>query len=256
MMKVLAFIASAMLASHAYASKAVANNRTDAVSAMAERVARRAPFYTAKKHSLRPASNQAVNQSIFIVTSETKEGMSGGTAFLTLTPSGVPVIVTNRHVCEGADRDMREFTLHFQDKTYKAKLAAKSNHADLCLLLPEPALVATVRPLPLQPRPLTPGEAVCVHGHPRLRPITEFAGIFLGQQWEQIGTGEPFRKSTVVLIGCVDFMILPGNSGSPLFNSQDQVAGVVFAYDESGGACRGLFIPTSELIRFMIEVER
>jgi S1-C subfamily serine protease len=177
---------------------------------------------------------------------------SGGTGFAIRTHDGKVVIVSNSHVCDNNP----EMWLGQDDnpKLFVSKVIKKDPEKDLCMMTaPKDAV-----PLPLAPVAPKQFEEILVIGHPHLEPITPaFGHILVLHRAVQIMASGP---ACGVFTRGVEFYcektysgylseakILPGNSGSPVFNSTGQVIGVAFISTPVGS----LFINFESLNKFL-----
>lgn len=198
-----------------------------------------------------PSLSEKAAQAVFVIMPYTPQRVrGGGTGFLVVTPNQGTVIVTNRHVCETADEEGTHFLLEQGPAVWVAPLVMKSKKTDLCIIKPPKEVLDTRTGFELSATKPKAGEYVQVYGHPFLRPLTHTFGKYVNEAREPLGMlGTPFAPDFVMLIGRLDFMVFPGNSGSPLLNSLGDVVGVIFAME--GASRNGLFVPVSELRTFL-----
>ncbi|MCG9967292.1 serine protease [Pelotomaculum terephthalicicum JT] len=134
-----------------------------------------------------------------------------GTGF-NIDPSGV--IITNHHVIE----DTLNMTITFPDgKVYKAARWSSKPESDLAVIVLE------AEGLPAVPvgttTPPAPGDKIKLVGNP----------LALNSIMVEGNVGQYLRvKDMQGKIFSIDAPIYPGNSGSPVFNMNGQVVGVVF----------------------------
>jgi len=202
----------------------------------------------------------------------TKTG-GGGTGFQLLGPSGTPYIVTNSHICEGAQKDSKDqnHVLVKRDNHWlKRRILEIDENADLCLVEAWPSISGLTLGDEVEI-----GEKVSAIGHPRLGPttktdgeVTAFESVslqhhimksgdakldgFLSASDEACNLPKNFvAKQMLYLYGILplgevpicfvketnairlNVIIFPGNSGSPLVDSSGNVVGVVFATDSN-----------------------
>ena len=129
-----------------------------------------------------------VGSKVVIITTNrflTAEQGGGGTGFHVVAPSGKTYIMTNRHVCNGADKDGRLWVQVLgRTAAHHNKVIAMSDSFDLCLVEP----IAGIVGLDLGPSPSLGEDAIYV-GHPRLQPRTYDAGEVVGSQPITINAG-------------------------------------------------------------------
>ncbi len=196
------------------------------------------------KSAERPEDFQRIAKDrVFKVLIQTFNGVGGGTASLVHTKKG-NVILTNKHICEASEAGI--ITMLEQDgKRYYTEVLRMSQTTDLCLLkIPQDLKNERAYELaPKQPEKETP---VYVFGHPYLEPLTENHGRY---RHEFVLPEEKNEKYvlTGIYAGRLSFFIRPGNSGSPVINSDGDLVGVVFAVDQLGG----LAIPWISVVNFL-----
>lgn len=128
---------------------------------------------------------------------------------------GSGIIVTNRHLVEGADYIVVSFA---GGRRYPAVSWYWSAEADLAVLLLESEGFPAVSPdFDFVPQA---GEEVIIIGNPLSSTGIALRGVIV-DTGPAVGSGE-----TVALIGAP---IHPGHSGSPVFNGAGRVVGVVYA---------------------------
>ena len=195
-----------------------------------------------------PSPAALAKQAVFIVMPKTPERIrAGGTGFLLRTPELGVIILTNKHVCDTIP-DTEFFTLEQGERTYTAHLRKKSEVTDLCIIDPPQELLRTRTPLELAHSDAREGQALHVFGHPYLRPLTHAFGHFVNITREPIRMPKVFTPNHVMLMGRVDFMVHPGNSGSPVMTEAGKVVGIIFAMEGSNHA--GLFVPLEAIRNF------
>jgi S1-C subfamily serine protease len=188
-------------------------------------------------------------QAVFMIKPYTENRQlihTGGTGFLVKTQNGNTVILTNRHICR-MDPSKSYVLLEQGLSVYAARILVISSLTDLCIIQAPPEIVASRIAYKLSAEDPTPGEHVTVYGHPYLRPLTRSAGRYVNTSREPLDMESEalaFDPKKVVRIGSIDFMVFPGNSGSPLLNDDDEVIGIIFAYDVTRA---GLFIPLQDI---------
>lgn len=219
-----------------------------------------------------------------IVKVMNREGTGGGTGWSARTNKGRSVIVTNDHVCTVAVNDYVVLEEKGGRKSIKPILA-RSIERDLCVIegLPIP-------PLKIADKNPTAFATLNVFGHPLLNPITPATGQYVADGIMQIGfsteedgtcrggelrrlhtadinipeppnTIMPYNVEPTGLFGayCVVDMelsyttvpIFPGNSGSPVTNTDGEVIGVMNSASTRDN--RGNFIPLIYLKQILEE---
>lgn len=170
---------------------------------------------------------------------------SGGTGFHIKTEKGVVYILTNKHVCELADRN-DIVIVETQGKQYLRKVIKRYTKHDLCLITP----IDQSHDFLSISNSVNQGEDIVVVGHPGLRHLTLAHGEFVGQTELKLNSlvdspnqcdgkiiDDPFVSAMYKkLVGLETFVsdsiscpIYGGNSGSPVVNKWGKVIGVVFA---------------------------
>lgn len=161
-------------------------------------------------------------------------GQKSGTGF-NISSDGI--IVTNHHVIEGAHK----ITVTFPNgKRYSAKSWAGKPEYDLGLVKLEQSNLPTVA-LNFNNPPM-PGDALIVVGNPM-----DINNVVVAGELKQY----VLVKNKTGAMLCIDVPIYPGNSGSPVFDIDGRVVGVVFgnAVVEENGTEKtyGLAIPIREI---------
>lgn len=205
-------------------------------------------------YKLTPPRTQTLNRKS-IVKVLNLEGNGGGTGWVARS-GGKKVIVTNDHVCGVS---FGGFVRIEEDNGQPSiKRVLKRNFArDLCLVegVDAPALTIAERPARID-------DTVKVLGHPGLRPTAPATGTYTGNGIVPIGFGadasgecpegaeaiQSFFGTFCILameLGYTTVPIMPGNSGSPITNTDGEVIGVINSADSTGN--QGMFIPLNYL---------
>lgn len=169
------------------------------------------------------------------VTNRIGTGEKTGTGF---NAASGGIIITNHHVIEDASK----ITITFPDgKSYRAKRWVGKPEYDLAVIELEKTNLPYV-PLNLHELP-KPGDNLLVIGNP-----LGFNNIAVeGKLLEYLFL---IGKPSPVL--CMDLLIYPGNSGSPVFDADGRVVGVVFGFFERTESEQkkpyGLAMPIKEII--------
>ena len=156
----------------------------------------------------------------------------GGLATGSAVAIGEDLLVTNRHVIEGADR--LEVTT-WDGRTLTVEVAKAATTHDIAVAevaggLPDAAAVAT--------GDVEAGAEVLVAGYPRGGALS-------------IAEGRVTRRTEDLLFGAeagalaLDVEVRPGNSGGPVLDTDGRLVGVVYAYAQDDG--RGFAVPVSAL---------
>lgn len=159
---------------------------------------------------------EILGNSIFVVKNITDD--SQGTAFLL---DGVG-IVTNEHVVSGVSKSMAPHMISFkragEDKEYTAELILSDKKADLAIFQPN----AEFRSIPALRKAnrttIRPMESVLSIGFPKHRDGTTHY-IARGHTTQR-------RLQVDLELWLVDFTLIEGNSGGPIFNDSMEVIGV------------------------------
>jgi S1-C subfamily serine protease len=189
----------------------------------------------------------------------------GGTGFVVRGFSGKSYTLTNSHVCAGAREGVMEARKWGAQRGARLRVLDVSDTSDLCLL----ETVGASEPLRLGYE-LEANQPVVVIGHPHLQPLTPSAGVALERDTTSMYvdlapsecTGPAKKIETVdTIFGsqsvCVftlrsmltSAVIYPGNSGSPVLDSDGLVVGVVFAGDRRSNY--GVIIPLEDVADFL-----
>lgn len=191
---------------------------------------------------------------------------SGGSGIILESSYKESIVLTNEHVCNVtknggfvSNNDGKSFLVH----SYKA-----SATQDLCLIKVLGDLGASTEIASKAPTLFY--DSAKISGHPTLLPTVVTTGHFSGRQSIQVMTGlKPCTKEDESTLGgalicmilggmpilkeydtvLVTATIMPGSSGSGVFNSHNQLAGVVFA--GSGNLGYASTIPYENMMEFL-----
>lgn len=148
------------------------------------------------------------------------------------------IIITNHHVIEDANK----ITVIFPDgKIYNAKGWNSKPEYDLAVIELDKNNLPSI-PLNLDKLP-APGENLLVIGNP-----LGFNNLAIKGRLEEY----IFLQGKPSPVLCMDLLVYPGNSGSPVFDTDGKVVGVVFGYLEQKENEQirpyGLAMPIKEVI--------
>lgn len=201
------------------------------------------------------------------VTNFTKT--SGGSGSIIESTSTRSLILTNSHVCElvaevGGLINTQDGKEHIISGTIKA-----TNH-DLCVIIVSENLHAKTIIAKSAPREF---DKVMVIGHPNLFPTVITEGRFSKSVTVPVQTGskpcseEDFLGPNAIMCAffgvlpqvrlfqaiLVSALIMPGSSGSPVYNEQGELAGVAFA--GAGNIGFGLIVPWEFVVNFLASIK-
>ena len=188
---------------------------------------------------------------------------SGGTGVIHDSAPGQTTIITNSHVCGVVANG--GLVIH-KGSAYTVNTFKRSTQTDLCLITISANLGVNTA---IANRPPREFEVAYVSGHPHLLPVVPNEGHFSGKDIIEVLTGfEPCTDEDLdgpfglicALVGgkpilkhyqaqLVSATIMPGSSGSGVYNSEKQLTGLVFA--GSGEFGYGWIIPYESLINFL-----
>jgi hypothetical protein len=189
----------------------------------------------------------------------------GGTGIVLRSTQSASLILTNAHVCKVVEQGglVRGEAGSFMVTAYKPSLKN-----DLCLIKVEGNLKANTAVSKRAPKAYY--DQTAVSGHPALMPNIISRGHFSGRQVLQVVIGikkcteedaqNPEKALACMLIGGIPIIksydsalvsatIMPGSSGSGVYNSDNELAGVVFA--GSGQLGYGWTVPYQSVIDFL-----
>lgn len=195
------------------------------------------------------------------------EGNSGGSGVVISTTNNESKILTNRHVCEVATNGGKVTSTNGESHLIKSMY--KSNQHDMCMIIVAGNFKHKVNLASSSPELYS--DAI-ISGHPNLLPNVVSKGHFSGNQIIQVMMG--FRDCTAeeasddkLSLVCMFFgglpiiktfeavlataMIMPGSSGSAVYNSDKELSGLVFA--GSGGMSYAYIVPYEYVSSFVNE---
>lgn len=163
------------------------------------------------------------------------DGLFGsGTGFVVEAPSGGKYIVTNKHVCAGVPAFIQS-----SERLIFAKVLKVSDTSDLCLLAAD-RMEGGLQLASQEPEQHAP---FYILGWGYMLGLTLTQGHWVGHPIpdDVMGVTRPSYGTAT---------ILPGNSGSPVFDQHGYVVGVAYA---SGDAVdnRALMVPLQDLKDFL-----
>ena len=190
---------------------------------------------------------------------------SGGTGSILVSNKSGSVVLTNKHVCRLIEHGgVVEAPSH---EIYPVKAFKEDTDHDLCLIKINANLGIN---LVLSEDVPAPGDPAIIAGHPALLPTIVTRGHFSEHMNIHVADGqrdctEADKASEEHGLECaftgkvtleipreaqlVSATIMPGSSGSPVFNAKGEIAGVVFA--GQGQLSYGLIVPLEYLNSFM-----
>ena len=166
-----------------------------------------------------------------------------------LCPQGL--VITNRHVVENANSVRVSFEDH---GSYGALDWEKSVHDDLALLELEPEPEDSLPALELAEKNAATGDEVMVIGNPMQLPRLPGEGKVVGfQELQEEGKDERDYPRDHPAVMALQASIHRGSSGSPVFDENHRVIGVIYATarQEEQEETIGLAVTVSALRRFL-----
>lgn len=172
------------------------------------------------------------------ITDMTDIPIGSGTGFY-LKYLGKIRIITNKHICDQSEgpRKLRG------DLNKRLKILHISTAHDLCVIESD-----RLTGLELALNDVSNLDKVILVGHPRGLPVTIREGYKIETSYEFFPWIGPMGKS--VNYSMISAISYPGNSGSPVTNSNGEVIGVLFAGD-SRYVTEGYIVPYEDLVKFL-----
>lgn len=189
-------------------------------------------------------SSDIISNSVSITNNESN---SGGSGTVLRSSDAASYVLTNSHVCEVAEEGG---LVHGEAGTFAVAGLKHSKQHDLCLIKVYGNLRASAKLA--SSGPADKRASATISGHPSLYPTVVTKGHFSGRETIQVMTGfEECTEETIEKGGldaalmCLFFggipvvknydsvlvsaTIMPGSSGSGVFNKDNELTGVVFA---------------------------
>jgi len=168
---------------------------------------------------------QLIKTSVMILNSAET---AGGSGVIFKSSSSGSEILTNAHVCGLLDNGGSVIT---SDKKLKVRKFVKSKMHDLCMVEVEGDLGINIK---VAASALEVGDRIRVVGHPALLPVIVQEGIVSRKMEINVNMCHKNDKKKCAEVKkfmsqLTSALILPGSSGSPVFNESGELAGVVFA---------------------------
>lgn len=207
------------------------------------------------------------NSSVMITN---KDQTHGGTGIVFESRRSGTRILTNDHVC----RAIKDGGLvKTETQTYQVESYLESDVSDLCMIYVAANLHRNVDLSEITPKMFDEAEVV---GHPGLLPTVVTQGHFSGREIISVIVGfkecteedaqDPLKALLCAFLGglpiqksyesvLVTATIMPGSSGSGVYNSHGQLSGVVFA--GQGDLGYAWIVPYEQVMKFVnVEVHK
>jgi S1-C subfamily serine protease len=185
---------------------------------------------------------------------------SGGTGIVYYSTKNGSYVLTNAHVCHVVENGG---VIKTDAASYQVQSYLKSEVSDLCMIYTPVDLKRQTKLAKSEPELFTLSK---VSGHPALMPTVVSLGHFSGRQIISVMTGTractdadkdnafclffgiiPIIKSYDSQL--VTSTIMPGSSGSGVYNAKNQLSGVVFAGQGDFGY--GWIVPYDQVVQFL-----
>lgn len=211
--------------------------------------------------------NDLIQSAVKITNMNGNSGGSG--AILTSTDSGSKVI-TNAHVCEVVkDGGM----IHTQRGSFQVSSYKQSQEHDVCIIEVKDNLGVNTKIAPQSPNLYY--ERASISGHPSLLPTVITKGHFSGKEIISVLTeikpcSDEDMQNPNTIVYCIFFngipiirnyeatlvtsTIMPGSSGSGVYNGNDELVGLAFA--GSDGLSYAWTVPYEYMMNFINEEEK
>jgi serine protease Do len=186
-----------------------------------------------------PQTNQELFKVSVLITN--MEENSGGSGVILHSEEDHSLILTNRHVCVGIGE---HGIVHDADhKKHLIEVMRLDTRHDLCLVKVAGDLGVDVMLARENPKP---ADDLVIVGHPMLLPTIITRGHFSDSTIISVmdDGGVVLREAVVA-----SALISPGSSGSPVFNSKGELAGVAFA--GFGSLSYGFLVPMDYIRSFV-----
>lgn len=210
---------------------------------------------SAPKNDIRAASVMIMNRSM----------NHGGTGSVIQSSSSQSTILTNDHVCRAVKSGGVVKNKH---GVYQIEYMIESQVSDLCLVVVRDNLHINLKISDSAPKMY---DHALVSGHPALMPNVISEGHFSGRQIIEVMTGirpctDEELKSEIgivcMFLGGIPIVksyesvlvtatIMPGSSGSAIYNSDMELAGVVFAGSQGFGYA--WTVPYEQVLNFLYD---
>lgn len=187
---------------------------------------------------------KTVGKSVVRIFGKNSFGMtSGGTGFSVQAESGKKYILTNKHICNLADKSgFLVVEIPGKTRRYRRRIIEISSKHDLCLVESLPTFKTALRVA----NEVSAGDKIFVVGHPKLFALTVAEGEYIEEdkimlimsKWsiQPIVVNIPFRITPGNMLRLKPFISSRfnvysrgGNSGSPIVNKYGKVISVLFA---------------------------
>lgn len=217
--------------------------------------------YSSLQNTVKPISDTDLAQTSVMVTR--MDGRSGGSGVILESDSKGSVVLTNAHVC-GVVKNGGKLTTESQTASVVSYKVSEKH--DLCLITTNTNLGLSTKVAKAGSAPFS---AAIVSGHPSLYPTVITRGHFskymdvtilvdirpcTDQELDSdlamicmfLGGMPVLKQYEAQLISAT---IMPGSSGSPVFNDSGEIGGLVFA--GSGELSYGLIVPQEYIANFL-----